>query len=307
VSEKTCAMFAGQSVQEAGMGVELLKKPAARAVVERLKPSLGADLEALLTTMPDPELALTFNAQRAIHASHLAHWLAYRDAHPELVLNGAVGHSMGVVAALVAAEALSVEDSGAFIAARARAFSDCCKSFSEPMGLAAVSSDDFQDVADSVAEVPGVSVALWNTVGRGTIGGTAASLEAYAAKAAAEDWPVKIKILKVEGPYHTPAFEAAKAPLRAALEKVAIRAPRVPVFMGTSGRAETDPARIRELLVEQTTACEKHLEAVRAAYAAGCRDFLEVSFKPQPVTWLGEQLVDAEGNRLPGVTGRTAS
>jgi [acyl-carrier-protein] S-malonyltransferase len=304
MSQKVCALFAGQSVQETGMGVELLKKPAARAVVERLKPALGADLETLLTTAPDELLAKTFNAQRAIHASHVAHWLAYRAAHPELVLDGAIGHSMGVVAALVAAEALTVEDSGVFIAARAKAFSDCCAAFAEPMGLAAVSSDDFQDVADSTGEVPGVSVALWNTVGRGTLGGTSAALEAYAAKARAEDWPVKVKVLKVEGPYHTSAFEGARAPLRAALAKIALRAPKVPVFMGTSGKAETDPARIGELLVEQTVASERHLEAVRAAYAAGCRTFVEVSFKPQPVTWLGEQLVDADGTRLPGVEGR---
>ena len=290
MSEKYCALFAGQSVQEAGMGVELLKKPAARAVIERLKPSLGADLEALLTAMPDAELALTANAQRAIHASHVAHWLAYRAAHPALRLDGAIGHSMGVVAALVAAEALTVEDSGVFIAARAAAFSACCRAFAEPMGLAAVSTDDFQDVADSVSEVPGVSVALWNTVGRGTLGGTLAALEAYAAKAVAEDWPVKVKILKVEGPYHTAAFEGAKAPLRAALAKIELRAPKVPVYMGTSGKAETDPARIRELLTEQTVACERHLDAVRAAYAAGCRNFVEVAFKPQPVTWLKDQV-----------------
>ena len=237
MSEKVCALFAGQSVQEAGMGVELLKKSAARAVIERLKPSLGADLEALLLTTPDETLALTFNAQRAIHASHVAHWLAYKAATPGLEMNGAIGHSMGVVAALVAAEALSVEDSGTFIAARAKAFSDCCKSFSEPMGLAAVSSDDFNDVVDSVTEAPGVSVALWNTAGRGTLGGTMAALEGYAAKAVAEDWPVKVKILKVEGPYHTAAFEDAKAPMRAALDRITVKAPVVPVFMGTSGRA----------------------------------------------------------------------
>lgn len=302
MSEKVCVLFAGQSVQEAGMGAELLKRPAARAVIERLKPSLGADLEALLTTVPDPELALTFNAQRAIHASHVAHFLAYKAAHPELALDGAIGHSMGVVAALVAAEALTVEDSGAFIAARAKAFSDCCKAFTEPMGLAAVSADDFNDVVESVTEVPGVSVALWNTVGRGTLGGTSAALEAYARKARDEDWPVKVKVLKVEGPYHTSAFQGAKAPLQAALAKIQVKAPKVPVFMGTSGRAETDPARIGELLVEQTVACERHLDAVRAAYASGCRSFLEVSFKPQPITWLGEQLTDAQGAKLPGVT-----
>ncbi len=284
------------------MGVELLKKRAAREAIERLKPSLGSDLEELLTTTPDATLALTFNAQRAIHASHVAHWLAYQAAHPEIELDGALGHSMGVVAALVAAEAMSVEDSGAFIAARAKAFSECCKTFIEPMGLAAVSADDFRDVVESVAEVPGVAVALWNTVGRGTLGGTAAALESYAQKARDEDWPVKVKVLKVEGPYHTSAFETAKAPLRAVLSKISIKAPKAPVFMGTSGRAESDPARIGELLVEQTVACEKHLDAVRAAYASGCRSFLEVSFKPQPVTWLSEQLTDESGAKLTDFT-----
>lgn len=304
MSAKVCALFAGQSVQDVGMGVELLKRPAARAVIARLTPALGPDLEALLTTTPDDVLAKTFNAQRAIHASHVAHWLAWRAAHPEVELDGAIGHSMGVVAALVAAEALSVEDSGVFIAARAKAFSDCCAAFSQPMGLAAVSADDFRDVAESVGEVPGVSVALWNTVGRGTLGGTLAALEAYAAKARAEDWPVKVKILKVEGPYHTAAFAPAQAPLRAVLTGLDIRPPKVPVFMGTSGQAETDPARIKELLAEQTVACERHLDAVRAAYAAGCRNFVEVSFKPQPVTWLTEQLISAEGEKLPGVEAR---
>lgn len=307
MSRRVCALFAGQSVQEAGMGAELLKNPAARATLERLKPSLGADLEILLTTTPDAELALTYNAQRAIHASHLAHWLAWTAANPDAELDGAIGHSMGVVAALVAAGALTVEDSGRFIAARAKAFSDCCKGFSEPMGLAAVTADDFTEVAESAAEVPGVAVALWNTVGRGTLGGTMAALEAYAAKARDEDWPIKIKILPVEGPYHTAAFEPARAALAATAATLDLRPPRVPVFMGTSGKAETDPARIKTLLVEQTVACERHLDAVRAAYAAGCRTFVECSFKPQPVTWLGEQLLGPEGERLPGVTGVSAT
>lgn len=307
MSETVCALFAGQSVQEAGMGVELLKNTAARAVIERLKPSLGADLEALLTTMADEPLALTFNAQRAIHASHVAHWLAYRAARPALQLDGAIGHSMGVVAALVAAEALSVEDSGRFIAARAKAFSDCCKAFPEPMGLAAASADDFQDVADSVSEVPGVSVALWNTTTKGTLGGTAAALEAYATKARAEDWPVKVKVLKVEGPYHTAAFAPARAVLSEALKTLDLKPPKVPVFMGTSGKAETDPARIKELLAEQTVACERHLDAVRAAHAAGCRTFVEVSFKPQPVTWLSDQLEAGSYKGVPVLTAEFAA
>src|SRR5579883_786694 len=126
-----CALFSGQSIQETGMCRELWKNRTAREVLERLKPSLGDDLEYITTEMPDDRLALTFNAQRAIHAHHLGHWFAYRRNHPE-PLSGAVGHSMGVVAALVAAGAMTIEDSGLFIRARAQAFSDVCRTFSEP-------------------------------------------------------------------------------------------------------------------------------------------------------------------------------
>lgn len=298
-----CVMFAGQSVQEAGMGRALLKLPAAREILERLAPSLGSDLEKLLTETPDPELALTFNAQRAIHAHHLANHFAWRKLHPEAALDGAVGHSMGVVAALVAAGALGVEDSGKFIRARAQAFSDVCKTFKEPMGLAAVSTEDFADVADAVKDVPGVSVALYNTVGRGTIGGTVAALEAFQAKAREEDWPVKIKILKVEGPYHTRAFSPCRPVLERVLADLEIKTPEVPVFMGTSGQAETDPGRIKALLAAQADSCELHLQAVQAAHRSGCRRFVEAAYKPQPVTWLREQLVGTDGALLGGVTG----
>lgn len=296
-----CVLFSGQSIQERGLCRPLWGLKPAREILERLKPSLGDDLERVTTEMPDAELALTYNSQRAIHAHHLGHWFAYRALHPGLALGGAIGHSMGVVAALVAAEALSVEDSGRFIRARAESFSRACRAFSSPMGLAAVSTEDFQDVIDEAASFPGVSVALHNTPGRGTLGGTVSALEAFARKAEEEGWPVKIKVLSVEGPYHTRAFSSCREDLRRALDPLAIREPKVPVFMGTSGRRETDPARIRQLLVEQADSCEHHLAAVRSAYDHGCRRFLEVSFKPQPVTWIADQLRDEEGGVPAGV------
>lgn len=289
-TEGRCVLFAGQSVQETGMGRELWKLKPAREILERLKPSLGEDLETLTTEMPEAELALTFNAQRAIHACHLGHWFAYKALRPSSDPSGAIGHSMGIVAALVAAGAMSVEDSGVFIRARAQAFSDVCKTFPEPMGLAAVGTDDFQDVLDALPDFPGVSLALRNTVGRGTLGGTVAALEAFAKHAEAEDWPVKVKVLKVEGPYHTQAFAPCRAALEKAVASITLSRPKVPVYMGTSGKREDDPAEIGRLLAAQAESPEQHLSAVRAAFADGRRSFVEVSHKPQPVTWLREQL-----------------
>jgi [acyl-carrier-protein] S-malonyltransferase len=287
---KRCVLFAGQSVQEQGMCKELWKLPAARAILERLSPFLGEDLEKISTDMPDAELALTFNAQRAIHAHHLGHWFAYLAKNPGTELDGAIGHSMGVVAALTAAGAISVEDSGKFMRERAQAFSDVCKTFKEPMGLAAVSTDDFKDVADDLGAFEGVSIALWNTKSRGTLGGTTAALENFQKRADEEGWPVKVKVLKVEGPYHTKAFSPIVERLKKAAASIEVRPPAVPVYMGTSGQAETDPARIRALMAEQADTQERHLAAVQAAYAAGCRSFIEVARKPQPITWLRDQL-----------------
>lgn len=298
-----CALFAGQSVQERGMCRELWRHKPAREILERLKPSLGDDLEYLTTEMPDPELALTYNAQRAIHAHHLGNWFAYKAYHPGLALDGMIGHSMGIVAALAAAGAMTVEDSGVFIRARAKAFSEVCKTFDSPMGLAAVSTEDFSDVIDEIESVPGVSLALHNTIGRGTLGGKIIDLEDFAAKAEEEGWPMRIRILKVEGPYHTAAFAPCREVLKNALEGVKVVEPEVPVFMGTSGQLETDPGRIKELLAAQPDSTERHLDAVKAAYAHGCRNFIEVGYKPQPVTWLSDQLKDADGEMLPGVAG----
>jgi [acyl-carrier-protein] S-malonyltransferase len=284
------------------MCAELWQLPAARRVLDRLSSVLGDDLEVVTTRMPAEDLSLTFHAQRAIHAHHLGHWFAFREKHPEVGLDGAIGHSVGVVAALVAAGSLSLEDSGRFILERARAFSEVCARLGEPSGLASVATENLRDVEDELAAFPRLTLALVNSIGKGAVGGPLADLEAFEAKAREEGWPVRVQILRVQGPYHTAAFEACRGRLEEALGALRVRAPEVPVFMGTSGRAETDPDTIKALLAAQPGSRERHLDAVRASYAGGCRNYLEAAAKPQPIHWLGDQLVDSSGSPLPGVT-----
>jgi [acyl-carrier-protein] S-malonyltransferase len=295
---RACLLFSGQGVQERGMCRGLWKLPAARAALERLAP-LGGDIEAVTTEMEDGALAMTFNAQRAIHAHHVGHWLAFKEKNPGFALDGAVGHSVGIVAALVAAEAMSVEDSAVFVRERAQAFADVCAGLSEPHGLAAIACDRVEP--EEIEAEPGLTLALHNTTRKGIVGGRSVDLEAFARKAVDQGWDVRVQRLKVQGPYHTPVFEPCRERLAAALDRIEIRRPKAPVFMGTSGAAETEPARIKRLLAEQPSARELHLHAVRAAYDAGCRSFLEVASKTQPIHWIGEQLVESDGKPYPGV------
>jgi len=299
-----CLLFAGQSAQREGMCRGLWQIPAAREVLRRLEPVLGDDLEELTTRATGDRLALNANSQRAIHAHHLGHWFAYRALHPDARLNGAIGHSVGIVAALVAAGALSVEDSATFLAERSRAFSEVCAGLSDPQGLAAVATENLGDLIEELARFPGLVLALRNSRGKGTIGGPIVQIERLAREARERGWPLRVVLLEVEGPYHTPVFEAAGPRLARVLSRIRIAPPSVPVFMGTSGGAETDPERIRELLARQPSSPERYWDAVRSAYAHGCREFLEVASSPQPVTWIPDQLVDEQGEPLPGVTAR---
>jgi [acyl-carrier-protein] S-malonyltransferase len=194
----------------------------------------------------------------------------------------------------VAAGSISVEDSGRFVRERARAFADVCAALPEPSGLAAVATESLADLEEELPAFRGLSIALENAPGKATVGGPIESLEELARVARREDWPVRVTLLKVAGPYHTPAFAPCGPRLAKLLAEIEVRPPKAPVFSGTTGRAETDPGSIRRFLAEQPYTKENHLAAIRAAWAAGCRRFLEAAAKPQPVTWVRDQLGDPE-------------
>ena len=59
-----------------------------------------------------------------------------------------------------------------------------------------------------------------------------------------------------------------------ALEKTQPRAPVVPLIANVSAAKETDPAQIRELLVQQVTATVRWRECVQAMVALGVDSFI---------------------------------
>lgn len=280
---KKCLLFSGQSIQAKGMGNYLWKNADAKALLDRLRGEMGIDLEFLTTRMEEDELQKTYNTQRAIHAHHLGNWFAYRVAHPETEIGAVAGHSMGIVAALVVAESLTVEDSARLIFRRAKIFSETCQQLGEDWGLLSAQTENLQDLIDELPQVPGVELALHNAPSKGVLGGKIENLEKLQALAKAEEWPVRFRLLKVEGPYHTKAFQICEASWREAIKEIPIAAPRLDVFMGTSGKLETDPERIRELLAQQPFVTEQYCQSVQQAVIAGYREFIEVAHAPQVI------------------------
>src|SRR5579862_3482794 len=119
------------------MGKDVLAaSPAARGVFARVDGALGEPLSRLVLEGPEPELTVTANAQPAIVATSVAILAAIRERLPGLdAPDYAAGHSLGEYSALVAAEALTLEDAVRLVRARGRAMQEAV-----PRGVGAMSA-----------------------------------------------------------------------------------------------------------------------------------------------------------------------
>ncbi len=225
--------------------------PKAREVFERADAALGWSISKLCFEGPESELTLTANTQPAIVTTSIAALEAVRASVPELGQPVfAAGHSLGEYSALIAAGALSLEDGVRLVHLRGRAMQEAV-----PKGqgaMAAVMGGDAEAVARLCADAAGsevVSPANFNAPGQVVIAGHAAAVARASELAASRK--LKAIPLKVSAPFHCALMAPAARAVEQALAEVEIGPLAFPVISNVEGRPNSDPARVRELLVRQ--------------------------------------------------------
>lgn len=196
---------------------------------------------------------------------------AYRRAADSgTVVDALLGHSLGEYAALVAGGSLTFEDGLQAVAARGEAMQAVGRI--APGTMAAVLGLDLDRVAD-IAAAAGVEIANDNAPGQLVIAGP----EEGIARAAAETRSAggRAILLQVSGAFHTPAMEAATAQVRAALEAVEVRSPRLPVVSNVAARPYRSPDDIVGQLVRQVTERVRFREALEWLWSCGFDDFVD--------------------------------
>jgi [acyl-carrier-protein] S-malonyltransferase len=83
-------------------------------------------------------------------------------------------------------------------------------------------------------------------------------------------------MLPVSAPFHCSLMQPAADTMQEALADIQIAVPRVPVISNVSAQGETEPARIRELLVRQVTGSVRWRESVAWMAAQGTDEFWEI-------------------------------
>jgi [acyl-carrier-protein] S-malonyltransferase len=281
-------IFPGQGSQSVGMGRDLAASfAAAREVFQEVDETLKQKLSKLMFEGPAEELILTENTQPALMAHSLAVLRVLEKEGGFILTQKAVvvaGHSLGEYTALAAAGAFSVADAAQLLKLRGQSMQKAV-----PAGegaMAALLGADMAQALEICAEAAPdpeskngakqvIQPANDNGAGQVVISGHRAAIE-RAVEIAKGKGIRRAMLLPVSAPFHCALMAPAADVMAEALERIPLRSPAPVLIANVSAAKETDPSRIRDLLVQQVTATVRWRECVETMGALGVDSFLEL-------------------------------
>jgi [acyl-carrier-protein] S-malonyltransferase len=249
----TAILFPGQGSQS----------PEMRDLVAEVRPDL---LEVVLGAVGEDPFSRveegTQFAQPAIFAASIAGWESLGRPAGDFM----AGHSLGELAALVAAGSLSELDGSELVALRGRLMARA-----EEGGMLALLGAGAAEHAAELARAHGLSIANDNSPQQVVLSGARTALPSAAENA--EELGLKARHLPVTGAFHSPLMSPAVPEFRAALEEVSFDRPRVPVLSAVTAAPFEDP---RAQLAQALTMSVRWREVVLALHERGVEEFVEV-------------------------------
>jgi [acyl-carrier-protein] S-malonyltransferase len=229
---RTALLFPGQGSQA----------PEMREAVERTRPDLLA--RAIKLAGADPFANLengTRYLQPGLYCASVARWEEAGRPRADLY----AGHSLGEIAALVAAGSIDAADGLWLAARRGEVMQEAAEAQPEGVMLAILGADE---LARELAATHGLAVANENAPGQIVLSGPGDAIDS--ARGEAKAYGARAMQLPVQGAFHSPAMARAVPRLREALAQIAVRAPGAPVISGVTAKPFDDVrARLAEALV----------------------------------------------------------
>ena len=272
-------VFPGQGSQAVGMGADLAAAFAtARDVFGEVDEALKQNLSKLMREGPESELVLTENAQPALMAVSLAvvRILEKDGGKPLPVMASHVaGHSLGEYSALAAAGSLKVADAARLLKLRGQSMQKAV-----PVGVGAMAAllgiELEPAMAACVEAALGEVVAVANDNGGGqvVVSGHKDAVE-RAIEAAKARGCKRGMLLPVSAPFHCSLMQPAADAMKTALEEVTLMPPRVPLVANVLASEISDPAAIKQRLVEQVTGLVRWRESVQYMKSKGVEVLVE--------------------------------
>lgn len=253
----TAILFPGQGSQT----------PEMRESVSEVRPDLLSLVDQIVGEDPfaRAEEGTRF-AQPAIFCASLAGWEALGRPDGEMM----AGHSLGELAALVAAGCLNERDGLELVALRGKLMQESGERAGDG-GMLALLGAGAADHASDLARDHGLAVANDNSPQQVVLSGDRSAFEA--ASVAAKELGLRPMALPVTGAFHSPMMAGAVPEFEAALARVEIAPPRVTVLSAVTAAPFED---VRKQLAQALTMPVRWRETLLAMRERGGERFVEV-------------------------------
>ena len=265
---KIAFVFAGQGAQSVGMGKDVYDAiPAAREVFTKAD-AVRPETSAQCFEADAAELMQTKNTQPCVYTVDLAMAAALEaeGIHADM----AAGYSLGELAALTYAGAMTIEEGTRVVAERGRLMQ--IASEAHETGMAAVLKLQDDKVEEICAKYPDLYPVNYNSDGQVSVAGDKEQLQQMAEDVKAERGLAKI--LDVSGAFHSPYMNQAAEDFAAFLADAEIGTVNIPVYSNrTALPYEGD---YKQLLVEQIINPVYWKKLVRNMIDEGVDTFIEL-------------------------------
>ena len=241
-------LFPGQGVQSPGMGKNLHDRyPAARRVFERAEEILEMPIRKLCFEGPVDELNRTDVIQPCVMTVCWAAYEVWRESYGFANVSVTAGHSLGEIASLAAAGSIPWETALQLVKERGRVMAEAAGEHVGMIAIVGLEEAQVESIREEAAKLGKLWTANRNADVQFVLSGEMTAVE-EAEKLALAAGARRALILTIPLAAHTPLMEAAAAAFRKAVDRLAMKAPSIPVLANASGEAMRTVAALREEL-----------------------------------------------------------
>jgi [acyl-carrier-protein] S-malonyltransferase len=241
---------------------------------EQANEILGFRISDIMFNGSEDDLKQTNVTQPAIFVHSVIAYKMIEGATPHMV----AGHSLGEFTALVVNGTLPFADALKLVSIRAKAMQKACEANPSAMAAVLALADDVAEriCAEITAETGEIVVpANYNCPGQLVISGSNAGIDLACERLKAAGAKRALK-LPVGGAFHSPLMAPARQELAEAIMSTDFHKPSCPVYQNVVAKAVTDPAKIKQNLIDQLTGPVRWTQTIEAMIADGASSFTEV-------------------------------
>ncbi len=269
-------LFPGQGSQLVGMGSDFYKKyDMVKKIFDEADNSLNFKLSKIILEGPKDKLQLTQITQPAIFTVSYAIFSVLKKEFNIDTFKYFAGHSLGEYTALSCSDSLSLKESLYLLNERGKAMQEAV-----PVGegsMLAVLGSDISSINILISEniKSGIcEIANDNSDGQIILSGEKKTISNF--QKILKDKKIKSIPLPVSAPFHCSLMKKAADSLKPKIYNTNFKKPRIEVISNVTAKPESDPNKIKELLVSQIYSKVRWREIILFMKEKGVLEFVEV-------------------------------